>query len=37
MLDKLKFKPITVLDDYSAEIINEHQVLLKTRVTEKIA
>ncbi|HFI0638651.1 TPA: PaaI family thioesterase [Streptococcus suis] len=35
VLDKLKLKPITVLDDYSAEIINEHQVLLKTRVTEK--
>lgn len=35
MLDKLKLKPITVLDDYSVEIINEHQVLLKTRVTEK--
>ncbi len=35
MLDKLNLQPITVLDDYQATILNEKEVLLTTKVTEK--
>ncbi|TII00696.1 PaaI family thioesterase [Streptococcus suis] len=35
MLDKLNLQPITVLDDYQATMLNEKEVLLTTKVTEK--
>lgn len=35
MLDKLDLQPITVLDDYQATMLNEKEVLLTTKVTEK--
>lgn len=35
MLEKLDLKAITVLDDYEAKVINEHDVLLTTTVGEK--
>ncbi|HEM3429078.1 TPA: PaaI family thioesterase [Streptococcus suis] len=35
VLDKLNLQPITVLDDYQATILNEKEVLLTTKVTEK--
>ncbi|HFI0408835.1 TPA: PaaI family thioesterase [Streptococcus suis] len=35
MLDKLELQPITVLDDYQATMLNEKEVLLTTKVTEK--
>ncbi|HEL1604180.1 MULTISPECIES: PaaI family thioesterase [Streptococcus] len=35
VLDKLNLQPITVLDDYQATMLNEKEVLLTTKVTEK--
>lgn len=35
MLDKLNLQPITVLDDYQATMLNEKEVLMTTKVTEK--
>ncbi|WP_180273181.1 PaaI family thioesterase [Streptococcus suis] len=35
VLDKLDLQPITVLDDYQATMLNEKEVLLTTKVTEK--
>lgn len=35
MLDKLNLQPITVLDNYQATMLNEKEVLLTTKVTEK--
>lgn len=35
MLGKLNLQPITVLDDYQATMLNEKEVLLTTKVTEK--
>lgn len=35
MLDKLNLQPITVLDDYQVTMLNEKEVLLTTKVTEK--
>lgn len=35
MLDKLNLQPITVLDDYQATMLNEKEVLLTIKVTEK--
>ena len=35
VLDKLELQPITVLDDYQATMLNEKEVLLTTKVTEK--
>lgn len=35
MLDKLDLQPITVLDDYQATMLNEKEVLMTTKVTEK--
>ncbi|MDQ8758797.1 PaaI family thioesterase [Streptococcus ruminantium] len=35
LIDKLKLTPITVLDDYQTEVINEREVLLTAKVTEK--
>ncbi|MGQ7538976.1 PaaI family thioesterase [Streptococcus suis] len=35
VLDKLNLQPITVLDDYQATMLNEKEVLMTTKVTEK--
>ncbi|HHT7795245.1 TPA: PaaI family thioesterase [Streptococcus suis] len=35
VLDKLNLQPITVLDDYQVTMLNEKEVLLTTKVTEK--
>ncbi|NQJ88170.1 PaaI family thioesterase [Streptococcus suis] len=35
VLDKLDLQPITVLDDYQATMLNEKEVLMTTKVTEK--
>ncbi|HFR3335033.1 TPA: PaaI family thioesterase [Streptococcus suis] len=35
VLDKLNLQPITVLDDYQATMLNEKEVLLTIKVTEK--
>ncbi|HEM5030430.1 TPA: PaaI family thioesterase [Streptococcus suis] len=35
VLDKLNLQPITVLDNYQATMLNEKEVLLTTKVTEK--
>ncbi|HEM2741340.1 TPA: PaaI family thioesterase [Streptococcus suis] len=35
VLGKLNLQPITVLDDYQATMLNEKEVLLTTKVTEK--
>ncbi|MBY4981508.1 PaaI family thioesterase [Streptococcus suis] len=35
VLGKLNLQPITVLDDYQATMLNEKEVLMTTKVTEK--